>query len=124
MKYEKVAALSDGQFRRLTGLKRQTFEKMIEILTEADRIKKLSDAAIGASPITQKIMQLEAEAKIIASVPNPVFVQPGLGDTSIYGRDESNRLTMFSTKRDQGASAIIDVLNLQSATRVINPLAD
>lgn len=40
MKYEKVRVLSDGQFRRLTGVKRQTFEKMIELLTKSDQIKK------------------------------------------------------------------------------------
>lgn len=40
LKYEKVTTLSEGQFRRLTGVKRQTFEKMIEILIKADQIKK------------------------------------------------------------------------------------
>ena len=40
MKYEKIKTLSNDQFRRVTGVKRNTFEKMIEILTEAHRIKK------------------------------------------------------------------------------------
>ena len=40
MKYEKIKLLSDSQFRRVTGVKRHTFEKMVEILTEAHRIKK------------------------------------------------------------------------------------
>lgn len=40
MKYEKIKSLSEGQFRRVTGVKLKTFEKMIETLTEADRIKK------------------------------------------------------------------------------------
>ena len=39
-KYAKLSALSDGQFRRLTGVKRSTFKIMIEILSEADRAKK------------------------------------------------------------------------------------
>jgi hypothetical protein len=39
-RYEKIKSLSEEQFRRLTGVKRQTFEKMIETLTIADQIKK------------------------------------------------------------------------------------
>jgi len=35
-----VKSLSDEQFRRLTGVKRSTFDKMIEILEEADKKKK------------------------------------------------------------------------------------
>jgi len=36
-----VKNLSDEQFRSLTGLKRGTFDKMIEILEEADNKKKM-----------------------------------------------------------------------------------
>lgn len=35
-----MKSLSDEQFRRLTGVKRSTFDKMIEILEEADKKKK------------------------------------------------------------------------------------
>lgn len=41
MKYNSVRTLKDEAFRRLTGVKRQTFEKMIGILREA-QIKKKS----------------------------------------------------------------------------------
>ena len=41
MKYEQVKNLSDEQFRRLTGVKRSTFDKMIKILEEADKKKKI-----------------------------------------------------------------------------------
>jgi hypothetical protein len=41
MKYDQIEEFSDEQFRRLTGVKRSTFKKMIEILTEADQKKKL-----------------------------------------------------------------------------------
>ncbi len=34
MKYEKIAEYSDTQFRRITGVKRVTFRKMVEILQE------------------------------------------------------------------------------------------
>ena len=35
MKYEIVKGYSDGQFRRITGVKRTTFEKMIKILKKS-----------------------------------------------------------------------------------------
>ena len=35
MKYEKIVEYSDAQFRRITGVKRETFQKMVEILREA-----------------------------------------------------------------------------------------
>jgi hypothetical protein len=40
LKYEQVKSLSEEQFRRLTGVKRSTFDKMIKILEEADKKKK------------------------------------------------------------------------------------
>ena len=40
VKYEQVKNISDDQFRRLTGVKRSTFEKMVKILEAADKKKK------------------------------------------------------------------------------------
>lgn len=40
MKYEVLKVSSDKQFRRITGVKRATFNKMVEILTSAHLIKK------------------------------------------------------------------------------------
>lgn len=40
MKYNQVKMLKDEEFRRLTGVKRNVFSGMIEILIEADQIKK------------------------------------------------------------------------------------
>ena len=40
MKYEQVKILSDKQFRRLTGVKRGTFDRMIKILAAVDKKKK------------------------------------------------------------------------------------
>jgi hypothetical protein len=40
MKYNQIEKFPDEQFRRLTGVKRSTFKKMIEILIEADKKKK------------------------------------------------------------------------------------
>lgn len=48
MKYEGIKELEDEKFRRLTGVKRSTFEKMVEILNEnvigmIKRFKIISD---------------------------------------------------------------------------------
>ncbi|MEA9445523.1 IS5 family transposase [Candidatus Fukatsuia symbiotica] len=40
MKYEQIKVLEEEKFRRLTGVKRSTFEKMIKILNEADKCKQ------------------------------------------------------------------------------------
>ena len=40
MKYESIKELEEEKFRRLTGVKRATFEKMMGILSEADKQKK------------------------------------------------------------------------------------
>lgn len=40
MKYEQIKGLNGDRFRRLTGVKRRTFEEMLNILDEADRQKK------------------------------------------------------------------------------------
>lgn len=42
MKYEQIKELDDDKFRRLTGVKRSTFEKMIAILKDVDQKKKAS----------------------------------------------------------------------------------
>jgi hypothetical protein len=41
VKFDKIAGLDDERFRRLTGVKRTTFEKMVLILQEADKVKKI-----------------------------------------------------------------------------------
>jgi transposase len=40
MKYEQIKGLEAEKFRRLTGVKRKTFDKMVSILEEADIQKK------------------------------------------------------------------------------------
>ena len=40
MKYENLKLASDQQFRRVTGVKRKTFTKMIELLEVAEKKKK------------------------------------------------------------------------------------
>lgn len=40
MKYEAIKELEEEKFRRLTGVKKSTLKKMIEILSEADKKKR------------------------------------------------------------------------------------
>lgn len=40
MRYEWVNVLTDGEFRRLTGVKRATFDEMLKILEEAEYVKE------------------------------------------------------------------------------------
>jgi len=40
MKYEKISELKDEEFKWITGVKKSTFEEMVKIVKEADRIKK------------------------------------------------------------------------------------
>lgn len=40
MKYERVKGIGEEEFRRLTGVKPGTYEKMVEILKKADEKKK------------------------------------------------------------------------------------
>ena len=40
MKYEQIKQLGEEKFRRLTGVKKETFDKMISILGEAEIKKK------------------------------------------------------------------------------------
>ena len=41
MKFDKITRLDDERFRRLTGVKRTTFERMVLILQGADKEKKI-----------------------------------------------------------------------------------
>ena len=40
MKYEKIKEIDDEKFRRITGVKKITFKKMVEILNKSDKEKK------------------------------------------------------------------------------------
>ena len=48
MKFTKIKNLKNAEFKRLTGIKRKTFDKMLDILNEAEKIKK----ARGGKPNT------------------------------------------------------------------------
>ena len=44
-KYDEILCLRASQFRRLTGVKKQTFEYMVEILSEAEYKKSRKGGA-------------------------------------------------------------------------------
>jgi len=41
-KYQQIEKLNEEEFRRLTGIKKVTFNRMVEIVTEAEKVKKAS----------------------------------------------------------------------------------
>lgn len=56
MKYEKLKSSSDAQFRRVTGVKRKTFETMVEILKKAHQIKKSKGGRPSKLGIEDKLL--------------------------------------------------------------------
>jgi hypothetical protein len=40
VKFERVKNFTEVQFRRIMGIKKKTFDKMVEILINAEEIKK------------------------------------------------------------------------------------
>jgi hypothetical protein len=58
MKYEQVKELEEEKFRRLTGVKRPTFIKMIEILRKADRAKKSQGGRKNKLSIEDQLMMV------------------------------------------------------------------
>lgn len=56
MKFENLINLSGQQFRRITGVKRNTFDKMVEIVTAADKIKKAKGGRPNSLSIENRIL--------------------------------------------------------------------
>jgi hypothetical protein len=56
MKYDQIKEFSDEEFRRLTGVKRSTFEKMVAILTAADQEKKARGGRKSKLSIENRIL--------------------------------------------------------------------
>ena len=68
MKYDQIKELSEQQFRRLTGVKKVTLKRMLEILREADAKKKAKGGRKSKLSIEdQLLMALEY---IIAGIHN------------------------------------------------------
>lgn len=56
MKYEKIKNYKDEEFRRLSGVKRSTFKKMIAILEEAEKKKKIRGGKPNALPMEERLL--------------------------------------------------------------------
>ena len=56
MKYEKIKDYKDEEFRRLSGVKRSTFHKMIEILEEAEKQKKARGGKPNTLPMEERLL--------------------------------------------------------------------
>jgi len=56
MKYEKIKNYKDEEFRRLSGVKRSTFKKMIEILEEAEKQKKVRGGKPNSLALEERLL--------------------------------------------------------------------
>jgi len=56
MRYEQIKSLEDEKFRRLTGVKKATFEKMKEILGEAEIKKKAQGGRKSKLSIEDRVL--------------------------------------------------------------------
>ncbi len=57
MKFDQIKELEDEKFRRLTGVKKGTFSKMVNILRQADGLKKSKGGKLNLEE--QLLMTLE-----------------------------------------------------------------
>ena len=81
MKFENLINLSGQQFRRITGVKRSTFDKMVEIVAVADKIKK----AKGGRP-----NRLTIENRLLMTLEYLREYRTYLHIAASYGISESN----------------------------------
>jgi hypothetical protein len=58
MRYNEVEGLPPGQFKRLTGVKRETFERMLAVLRQSERQKKRSGRPSKLSIADQLLLTL------------------------------------------------------------------
>ena len=56
MKYDKIKNYKDEEFRRLSGVKGSTFKKMIEILQEAEKKKKVRGGKPNSLPMEERLL--------------------------------------------------------------------
>ena len=56
MKYEKTKTLTEKDFRRLTGIQRKTFEKMVEILKKAEEARRRKGGHESKLSIEDKLL--------------------------------------------------------------------
>lgn len=57
-KFQNIKDLDNTKFRRLTGIKRETFQRMIEILIEAEKIYKAKGGRKNRLTIEDRLLML------------------------------------------------------------------
>ena len=81
MKFENLTKLSESQFRRAIGVKRKTFERMVEIVRDAEKLKK---AKGGRSN------KLSVENRVLMALEYLREYRTYLHIATAYGLSESN----------------------------------
>ena len=56
MKFEKIKSFKEKQFRRITGIKRKTFDRIVEIVTIKEKIKKAKGGRPNYLAIEDRIL--------------------------------------------------------------------
>lgn len=91
MKFEKIKNFTDANFRRITGVKRKTFDRMIEILLEAEVEKK----AEGGRP-----NKLSMEDRLLMTLEYLREYRTYAHIAASYGLSESNAFTAIKWIED------------------------
>jgi len=91
MKYENIRNYSEEQFRRVTGVKRSTFERMLEILA-SDQKEKLSQG--GRKP------KLSLEEMLLAALEYWREYRTYIHIAASYGIHESNMYRLIKWVED------------------------
>lgn len=87
MKFELIKNFQDKQFRRITGVKRSTFDKMTELVIEAEKIKK----AKGGRP-----NNLSVENRVLMTLEYLREYRTYAHIAASYGLSESNTFENIS----------------------------
>ena len=58
MKFEYVRKLSKKEFRRITGVKQKSFEKMVEIVIEAEKEKKAKGGRPNKLSVENRVLMM------------------------------------------------------------------
>ena len=59
MKYEKIKEYNDKKFRRITGLKKRTYEKCVEICCGQEKLEQKGQATFKKSVIKPSLKRCE-----------------------------------------------------------------
>jgi regulator of protease activity HflC (stomatin/prohibitin superfamily) len=86
---------------------------------QAERIKILNEATNGSNETTQMMLQTEAFGNVLAHVKNPVFVQPGLGVTNFYSKENDN-ISFFSSHGQGRQEPLVSALSCQAVQQALS----